>query len=273
MTGARVLEIPATGAIDEERAESAVVGIHVEGPRTPILLVRSWTGELPGVRRLADQLGPERPIYTVGPPSGKQKSDFPSTADAWADFCLERFPKLETHTPVILGGHSFGGVIALEVARKLESQGQPVERGLLFDTRLPKRRPNSLPHKIVFHLDRLLELQGKDRRDYLRARVHGMLHSSPTPTSNGMPLLRRAVWVCYLKYRPSVTTLPVSLYWCEESCTHQLGDATLGWSRWLHGPFETCHVPGTHDTLFAEPHLRELVSLISPALERERLPG
>ena len=69
-------------------------------------------------------------------------------------------------------------------------------------------------------------------------------------------------WVCYLKYKPRVTTLPVSLYWCEESCTHQLGDAALGWSRWLHGPFETHRVPGTHDTLFAEPHLHELASLL-----------
>ncbi len=117
MTGACVLEIPATGAIDEERAESALVGIHLEGRRTPVLLVRSWTGEVPGIRLLAGHLGPERPIYAVGPPSGKQKSDFPSTVDAWVDFCLKRCPKLVTDTPVILGGYSFGGVLALEVAR------------------------------------------------------------------------------------------------------------------------------------------------------------
>ncbi len=262
MTRPPVQEIPATGAIDEERAEFALVGIHPQGSRTPILLVRSWTGEVPGIRLLAGHLGPDRPIYALPPPSGKQKSDFPSTVDAWTDFCLERWPKLATDTPVILGGFSFGGVLALEVARKLQSRGEPVERVLLFDTRLPKQRPKTFPHKIVFHLDRALELQGKHRQDYLRARLHGLIHGERALTGDEMPPLRRAVWVCYLKYRPRVTTLPVSLYWCEESCTHQLGDATLGWSRWLHGPFETRRVPGTHDHLFAEPHLGELASLL-----------
>ena len=81
----------------------------------------------------------------------------------------------------------------------------------------------------------MLELQGKDRRDYFRARVHGMLHGPRPLTGDEMPPLRRAVWVC--------------------------------------GPFETRRVPGTHVTMFAEPHVRELVSRINPTLERERLPG
>jgi thioesterase domain-containing protein len=46
----------------------------------------------------------------------------------------------QPHGPYRIGGMSFGGVVAYEVAQQLERQGQPVEQLLLLDALLPQSR-------------------------------------------------------------------------------------------------------------------------------------
>jgi thioesterase domain-containing protein len=81
------------------------------------------------------------------------------------------------------------------------------------------------------------------------------------------PLLMRAIRVAYLKHTAKVMSVPVSLYWSEES-RGRVGDASLGWPLFLRGEFECCPVPGTHHTLYEEPHVQTLARRLSQALER-----
>jgi len=77
------------------------------------------------------------------------------------------------------------------------------------------------------------------------------------------PLLMRAIRVAYLKYQVRPTSVPVVLYWCEESRS-KVGDASLGWSTRLRGSFHSYQIQGVHRTLFEEPQ----VGLLAQRLER-----
>ena len=92
-----------------------------EERRRPWIVIRSWSDELRHYRNLVRHLDPEQPVITLGPPQGEKKRDFPRTVDRWTEDCLARLAGASAPEPLRLGGWSFGGVLALETARKLEA--------------------------------------------------------------------------------------------------------------------------------------------------------
>jgi thioesterase domain-containing protein len=307
-----VLEIPVEGAFDAAQAGLAeLVGMHLAGSRPPLLLVRTWTGELAHERALARHLGPDQPLYSVGPPLGARPEDFPADARAWGELAAARLERVPTAGPVFVGGWSFGGVIALEAAERMAKTGRSVAAVVMLDTPLPHpRRPRrrgrtrrSALHKAVRRLDDFLELRDwPARRAWLRERsarrreklvarwqrlrgrrrepnAHELLmepaarfgdRGFETVTGRRIPHLKRAIWVAYLKYQPSGTTLPVLLLRTDASQAES-GDASLGWAPWLHGDFESLRVPGLHFTMFEEPQVAVLAARLAEALARRTL--
>lgn len=93
-----------------------------------------------------------------------------------------------------------------------------------------------------------------------------------TMTGRRMSQLQRAIWVAYLKYRPTGSVLPVLQLRTAQS-EAKAADATLGWGPWLHGDLESARVPGKHMTMFEEPFVAELAPRLAAALERAQAAG
>jgi thioesterase domain-containing protein len=305
----RALPVSVLGEIDAEEAESAdLVGLQLGGSLPPLFLIRTWTGEVDKQRRLAQHLGTEQPIYSFAPPRGSRPEDFPKDAQEWSEQMLARVLEVPHAGPYRIGGWSFGGVIALEVAERLLQSGRQVELLVLIDTRLPRQRPvrrrgrkrRSSLHKTVKRLDEFLELNsGRERLAYLgrRAARRGEKlmnrvtklrerlerRGAPAPqlgaseqggyvtvTGRRMSHLRRAISVAYLKYRASGSSLRVVQLRTAES-QEAAKEVNLGWGPWLSGDVESALLPGDHSTIFDEPHVAVLGARLSDALAR--VPG
>lgn len=282
------LELSVDAALDDDAEAAPVVVFHRGGAGAPLVFVRAWIG-LQGHQRLAAALGPDQPVYAIAPPTGARVSDFPDTVDAWVAWSLDRIHGVLPGCGVVLAGTSFGGVIALEMARRLAREGRPIDRVLMIDTWRPQRAPRQgrhLPHRVLYHLSRSLDQPPGQRLGYLRAQAGvmtraltqrvrpkreeaGHLAGEKIVTSTGreMPMLTRAVWVAYVKYRPEPFTLPVSLYWSEGS-RRRKGDTGLGWTPWLRGPLEIQPVDGDHTTLMSAAHAPALAAHIARSLRR-----
>jgi thioesterase domain-containing protein len=292
-----IFEVSLHGEIDLDAAEAApCAGFQLAGSRPPWIAIRTWSAETRLYRSLVRHLDPEQQVITLGPPVGEHKHDFPRTVDAWTKDCLAKLALVSARDPLRLGGWSFGGVLALETARKLEGAGRRVEQVIMLDTRLPKAHPEegrlsrSLPHAFVHHIDELFGMAPARRRAYLRERVEWQLYHArrrwyeriekqfgrPAPDlerpdgrrpevrdTSSMSPLQKALWVAYLKYQPEPCSIPVTQFWCAETC-RRVEDSSLGWSRFLRGPVENVPVPGGHMTLFDEEHAR----ILGPALQR-----
>jgi thioesterase domain-containing protein len=301
----RAHEIPVEGAIDEAEADAAdLIGLQLAGSLPPLFLIRTWTSEVANHRRLARHLGPDQPIYSFAPPHGTRPEDFPKDTQEWAERMLARVLEVPHRGAYRIGGWSFGGVVALEVAERLVQSGRPVELLVLLDTRLPRQWPvrrrgkkrRSRLHKSVKRLDRFLELtSARERLAFLRGRVarrgeklvnrltrlrerwerrhRPALKAGPqqgsheTMTGHRMPQLQRAIWVSYLKYRPVGSGLRVVQLRTLESQT-AAADVMLGWGPWLHGDVESALLPGEHFTMFQEPFVAELGQHLASALSR-----
>jgi thioesterase domain-containing protein len=257
---------------------------------------RTWFNELPHYANLARHLGEDQPIVTIAPPAGRMRTDLPSTTEQWAAFCLRRLDEVRCTGPYLLKGWSFGGVVALEMARALIARGGDVRRVLMVDTWVPRNHDlieRSFPHRMIVHLSQLLDLEPVARRAYVRERLEGRRAeltsqlkgwwARRTATGAGtqkdpysakliltnrgdqMSLLKRAVWVAYLKYRSRPLAVPVSLYRCAAS-SDKKEDVALGWSQILRGDFESVEVPGDHFSMFEEPHVTILAERITRTL-------
>jgi thioesterase domain-containing protein len=293
-----VCELSIEGPIDPEKAVPAeFVGWNLRGSLPPLVLIRTWDNELPQHQRLARELGADQPIYSMGHPVGDRDEDYPQDTAAWVDFCMKRFARLPLVGPVRIGGWSFGGVIALGVASRLQASGREIALVALLDSRVPKRKAKRGMkglQNIAIALNEYASLHSEEERAaYLRSelkrrsgKIWKWLGRIPTKrlrrrrqapegkvlVSRGKPMgrLKRAVHVCYLKYRPERFDLPIAQFWTADSRARADGDASLGWMHAFDGEIQIVGVAGDHGSMFDEAHIGPLARGLETALERSR---
>jgi thioesterase domain-containing protein len=293
----QVLELRAEGEIAAEEAQQApFVGWNLAGTRPPLVLIRTWSDELPRHQRLARALGPEQPLYSMGHPVGDDPADYPNDASQWTELCLARFHPLGLAGPVRIGGWSFGGVIALEVARRLAADGHEIALVTLLDTRIPRKKPTretrrwaklgkAIQDYSLLHTPEQRRAWRRELVRYRAGRTAEKLRALPRKlrgrdevAASGemhirgrrrpVPRLQRAIRVCYLKYDPAPCDLPIVQLWTDSSRTKTGGDVSLGWSNLLQGDVQMLRTPGGHYQMFDEPHVATLASHLARALER-----
>jgi thioesterase domain-containing protein len=117
-----------------------LVAIRRSGSRTPLYLIHSLAGELTWMPALARDLDPERPLYGFAAPGLNSDAPFFSTLEEMAAAYLRDVRAAQAHGPYILGGYSFGGVLAFEMTRQLQAVGESVDMLILLDAFVPNGR-------------------------------------------------------------------------------------------------------------------------------------
>jgi amino acid adenylation domain-containing protein len=121
-------------ADERENLQQPILEIQSGGAATPLYFVHGdWLSGGVFCRNLARQLGPDQPFYAI-PPHGLDGGSLPPTTEAMAADRVMALREFQPHGPYRLGGFCWGGLIALEMARLLEAQGEKVEALLLIDS-------------------------------------------------------------------------------------------------------------------------------------------
>lgn len=110
------------------------VAVRPQGTRTPFVLVH---GDLKSggyyCYALARRLDREQPLY-VFEPHGTDGAPLPTSIEAMADDYVGRLRAVQPRGPYRLGGYCGGGLVALEMARRLRDAGESVERLVLIES-------------------------------------------------------------------------------------------------------------------------------------------
>jgi amino acid adenylation domain-containing protein len=103
-----------------------MIGLHTDGRERPLFF---FHGDINGggfyCRALARALGRDRPFYALHP-LGIDGRPVPPTIEAMADAHLDTVRAVQPHGPYLLGGYCNGGLVAFEVARRLQASGEAV---------------------------------------------------------------------------------------------------------------------------------------------------
>ncbi|RJS20854.1 hypothetical protein DRW03_19465 [Corallococcus sp. H22C18031201] len=115
-----------------------LLSVNPRGTATPSF----WFHGAPGLAqlyyRLSESLGPDYPFYALQARGVDGRSAPITTLPGMISHYLDAIREVQPHGPYVLGGYSFGGLLAFEAAQQLKARGHEVRHLVMFDTYPPE---------------------------------------------------------------------------------------------------------------------------------------
>jgi thioesterase domain-containing protein/glycosyltransferase involved in cell wall biosynthesis len=265
---------------------SPLVAIEPAGSKTPLFVVHPMAGTVDCYAPLARHLGPGRPLWAFQA-AGLNNGQEPEGAMAsMAARYVAALRGRQARGPYLLGGWSFGALVAFEMARQLSDAGDEVALLALFDCVAPLAGLRGEGFDVEAGDEEIIDLWARELTvaavpssfDEKAALVLGELRRRRLlPEASGLPELRRGLKVyrshrrALLGYEPCPYGGPVALFRTagtppQARLSLEIDEDTWGWAVLATGPLAVQVVPGDHYTLLAEPHVQELAAALESRL-------
>jgi amino acid adenylation domain-containing protein len=268
-----------------------LVPLQTFGPRPPLFLVHPAGGHVVCYRDLALYLATEQPVYALQP-LGVQRGETPiGSIEEMAAYYVAAVRELRPRGPYRLGGWSFGGVVAWEMAQQLAAAGEEVDLLALFDT--APHTPDTIkvdpgdPADVVWwtvggvagygaasrvSIDELRPYEGREQVRQMIVRMNAPLLLDESRVDDILLLteLRAANLQAQSTYTPR--PYPGSLTYfrtagSEDASGHCAGEAF--WGALARGGTVAHRVGGTHSTILNDPYIQEIAEALLAAGEKE----
>jgi thioesterase domain-containing protein len=220
---------------------------------------------------LAKALGPDQPIYAFRHAS--QESEHGLGVRELASIYIRDLLAFDRTGPHLLGGYSFGGLVAFEMAQQLEARGQRPAMVVMLDTWLPSYRTTLSLGEQAQIFSRNAKALGLK---YIWGKILNKRHYWQRLAKNES--LRIAGWACkriafnpprlvrearfervnfgsLQAYRPAYYAGYVLHMFCKDrqETLSKRGDPYLGWGILKDAQLEMYPIPFDHSSLLKEP--------------------
>ncbi|HYR08044.1 MAG TPA: amino acid adenylation domain-containing protein [Longimicrobium sp.] len=118
----------------ERSVRLPLVALQTFGDRPPLFLAHPAGGHVICYRGLAVNLAPDQPVYGLQPRGLEDGKEPIADLEEMATFYVDAIRRFRPRGPYRLGGWSFGGVVAWEMARQLRAAGEEVDLLAMLDT-------------------------------------------------------------------------------------------------------------------------------------------
>ncbi len=264
-----------------------VVALQPLGRLPPFFCVHGVGGDVLHLQRLAVHMGTDRPFF------GLRRTPEADLTDTISQIAARYVAAMLRHQPVgpfYLGGHSFGAMVAYEMALQLAEQGHEIGLLAIIDQQRPGWRltlRDILPasHRILAALPGRVrdELAAFDAAGQFRAMQRILRRWSRMAFGMGRDaasifdlgslepeqiLVYEAHMRALRNYRPAPSPVPVTLFRASVPLlTHLAMGPTLGWNALSQDKVQVHTVPGNHLSITTEPLVRHLAKALSGALD------
>ena len=220
----------------------SLVPLKPKGNQKPLFLVHDGLGRSMLYLNLARHLHLDRPVYALRPYGNEENPVFHQRVVEMANHYTSRIRSVQPEGPYLIGGLSFGGTVAVEMACQLEAQGQKVDFLALIDSlqieelrRIGARTftPDPIQQNQAIH-----EILPQLIREY-----------SPQVYGGKVTLFRGSHGAGV--DRPNIERTP---------------DPLFGWEKWV-SQIEVFDVPGGHYSLLQEPNVEAIAQKIEACIE------
>ncbi|AVH67903.1 amino acid adenylation domain-containing protein [Nostoc sp. 'Peltigera membranacea cyanobiont' N6] len=268
---------------------SSLVEIQANGSKPPFFCIHGLGGEVLCFRELALYLGSDRPFYGLQPQGLDEKHPFHRRVEDMAAHYIQEIQTLQPNGPYFLGGYSFGGVVAFEMARQLQEQGKQVGILVMLDTCLPGyswRAP--FTKRLFLHLNNIVQ-QGPIyllqqvikwsywRKQHLQNRYKRYLENALylPQTDKHLKIIDTNIQAMseYVlsPYLGRAILLRTEDRYRDEAVGTQY-DPQFGWSNLVLGGLDVHYIPGSHLEMLKEPHVQVLAETLRNCLTQAQSP-
>ncbi|MCS7481004.1 amino acid adenylation domain-containing protein [Umezawaea endophytica] len=246
--------------LDQEDPFATILPIRPTGDRTPFFFIHSGLGSALPYVGLARHVDERHPIYGVQSPSVGRMAPLPTSMEEVAELYVGHIKEVRPEGPYNLLGWSFGGVLAQEIAVRLQAAGDTVE--LLVNLDGYPHRPGHDDEEVDDReqLVRVMEVIGHDRAEFdgreLTARdVVEVLRRDRNPLAElgeerllAMLAVVRNHGKLMERFTPSRYTGAMRLFAAVEDLTEaEVGELADAWAPHVDGPVELHAVHCGHE--------------------------
>jgi amino acid adenylation domain-containing protein len=267
---------------------SSLVMIQPGSSRPPFFSVHPSGGNVLCYAELALHLGPDQPVYGLQAQLLNKTGDFQPSIEEMARHYLSAVRTVQPDGPYFLGGWSFGGLVAFEMARQLRVEDQEVALLALLDTKIPSPRDRMVRIDEVVLMSNFAADLGLTL-DHLEVSPDELLRRAPdqqlayvlevAARANILPPdldlldLRRLYQVfkanvrARQNYRPRPADCYVTLFQAAESLPSAREEVAREWSELALAGVDIHSVPGNHFDMVRDPHVRILAERLRACME------
>ncbi|HEX7182946.1 MAG TPA: amino acid adenylation domain-containing protein [Thermoanaerobaculia bacterium] len=282
-----------------------LIAVQPRGVQLPLFFVHPGHGSVSSYLGLARHLGVDQPLYGLQARDLDREGDAYMSVEELASRYLAEVREKQPQGPYLIGGWSFGGLVAFEMAQQLRQTGEETGALLLLDTRTPAANaplaalePSLMKaYLLIEHAKQVAHLSVKDLpvsphdlvglelEEQIDRLMNAMKDRDALPRDIEPSLVRRylelrvARFLAIKNYRPDVYPGPITLFRAAEVYTDtSLEEAarifeeisrkpTYGWDELTIEPVIIHHVPGNHESMIYEPHVQALARAIAEHLD------
>jgi amino acid adenylation domain-containing protein len=273
---------------------SPIVAVQPQGSHPPLFCVHGGFGGILFYGELARCLGTEQPLYGLQAEGLDGSPIHHSTIPSMAAHYVRQMRQVQPQGPYFLGGYSFGGVVAFEMAHQLYAVDQEVALLVLFDSSDYKNPPRrySLVERIELDLQSqgfrfpaekvryLLQCAGSRLKSSLiqrfrRARdfVHQtkrLNKKSDLVPSSAVAVVRESNRQALFRYQIRPYPGQITLFRAEDPDDGYIYPIDNGWTRYAEGGLQIYKIPGQHQQIFARPNVGVLAEKLEGCLRDAR---
>ena len=287
-----------TASDRKEDGYSTVVAMQPRGAKPPFFCLPGILGSVFELDPLARHLGAEQPFYGLRSLGlDEEVEPYTEIADIAAHH-IQAIQSIQPNGPYLLGGHSFGGKVAFEMANQLHHQGQAVALLAIMDIQVPVADHE----KEVIHwsdkqhfsgfasmfqrsfkepIDTSLCSQSLSLDEQIECLLLALENSGRIINKTALKRLFRvykANLQAMIQYVPQqVYPNPIHLFRAHElhpeddflpdEATSQQ-DPRWGWDKVSSGSLSLHMVPGDHFTMMTDPHVLDLAQRLKTTLNQ-----
>ena len=248
--------------------------------------VHSIGGEAIEFQHMARMLGPKQNFYGIQVPTDRRNAEFARSIEGMSRFYVNELVKFQPNGVFLLGGHSVGATIALEMSHQLIAMGREVSLLVVFDGQLfntgaeiSSRNPIywlklllNMPRWIMdevmknprgFVSARLRFLSFKVRRDTLHAMENFVNFRNYSPDHAAFV---RSLHDSYLDYVPKRYGGRVLVFVAKTQPLLRLRQVDAAWKQ-VSPSSEVFKTRGTHASIMEAPHGVPVAERLSEKIE------
>jgi len=248
-------------------SQASLVAIQPQGNRSPFFCVHGLGGTVLRFNALARFMGSDRPFYGVQAQGLEGDRPFHTSVEEMAAFYLKEIRAQQPEGPYHIGGYSLGGLIAFEMARQLQSDGQEVGVLALFDTYPGKPKSNKMLLGTLRKLPRKQQIayfthRAKRIQKGIKRRFEALFLPRP------LKEVRKVFALAEEKYKPQVYFGSATWFRATEKGLRGVDNPNDDWSKWVTGGVHVYEIVGDHGSILREPDVRLLAERLRTCLNQ-----
>ncbi|MBD2741503.1 non-ribosomal peptide synthetase [Coleofasciculus sp. FACHB-1120] len=263
---------------------SPLVAIQPKGSNPPFFCVHPIFGVVFPYYEFAYHLGTEQPFYGLQP-LGMDGEQSPLTRiEDMATYYIDALRVVQPNGPYFLGGWSFGGLVAFEMAQQLQKAGHKVALLAVLDTSAPvsNNKPSfwgglkflmttGARYIWPYFMDYFDLIADTDKPQSKLISQESKKRILKELKSKSILRVFQANSQAALSYVPQAYPRKITLLKNSEQSIAANQDPSMGWGELAGGGMEIYNIPGNHLTMLKKPHVQVLTEQLRTCIENAQV--